>query len=122
MAKPGTHVINTTEDPNAVGKYTKQDAGQRKFGGWTKDGLQKYMELVKLNKEGWKKATTPTLEDEILQRLREKHKIQEDNWAEYKRIKWGRNTLALVKEEIDWLFTDDEDEGIEGEVTQREGI
>ena len=48
--KPGTVAINVSDDPNYVGKYTKNDSGQKKFGGWSNEGFKRFAELVKINK------------------------------------------------------------------------
>ena len=107
-AKAGTTLVNVKEDPAFLGKYTKSDAGQKKFGGWSSEGLQLYKELMAKNKEARQKPTTKALEAEILEMLRTENVIQGDNWEEHKKLLAGETPETEAMEEIDGLFDTDE--------------
>jgi len=121
-AKPGARQIDTSADQDFLGKYTRTDSGQKEFGGWTHEGLLKYKELVQLNKEGRKKATTPALEARILSLLREKNGIVGRNYEEYEELKKGRKRPMTLTAEVEGLFTDDEDEDDEEEYEDDEDV
>ena len=106
--KAGITLVNVNDDPGFLGKYTKSDAGQKKFGGWSAEGLQLYKELVAKNKEARQKPTTKALEAEILEMLRTENDIQGDNWEEHKKLLAGETPETEAMEEIDGLFDTDE--------------
>lgn len=54
----------------AQAKYTVADAGQSKFGGWSKAGQQRFVDLKKMAKDARKTANCKTLEERSLQALR----------------------------------------------------
>ena len=108
QVKPGTIAINVSDDPSYVGKYTKNDSGQKKFGGWSNEGLKRFAQLVKINKEGRAKATTAALEEEVLLTLRTKHGITGANWKEHKIGLKGTKSTVEVAEEIEGLIDMDE--------------
>ena len=107
-AKANTTIINVNDNPDYLGKYTKTDAGQRKFGGWSAEGLNVFKELTLKNKEARAKATTPALEQEILDKLRKANEITGDTWEEYKKASSGDDDEVMATEEIDGLFDMDE--------------
>ena len=106
--KAGITLVNVNDDPGFLGKYTKSDAGQKKFGGRSAKGLQLYKELVAKNKEARQKPTTKVLEAEILEMLRTENDIQGDNWEEHKKLLAGEIPETVTIEEIDGLFDTDE--------------
>ena len=106
--KAGTAYIDVSQDQSFVGVYTRADAGQKKFGGWSADGLRKYKELMDLNKAARAKATTQALEEEILAKLRQDNAITGDTWEEHKKAAVGDNTEVPVNEEVEGLFDMDE--------------
>jgi hypothetical protein len=57
------------------GKYTRNDTGQTKFGGWTSQGLFKYQEYVKLAKHGRAQPGTLELEKATLAILQKANNI-----------------------------------------------
>jgi hypothetical protein len=113
--KAGTTFVDVRSDPDFLGVYTRSDAGQKKFGGWSAEGLQKYKELIKLNKEGRAKETTPGLEDEVLAQLRTDNEIVGDNWEDHKKAAAGNDTVLAVDEEVEGLFDMDD-------ITQTEAV
>ena len=60
---------------HSSGFYSKNDAGQSKFGGWTKAGLDKFNEYRAMAKEGRAKEDNNVLEDIIKGIMRTKHRI-----------------------------------------------
>jgi hypothetical protein len=103
-ARAGATHVNITDHPDFVGKYTKADAGQKKFGGWSSDGLILYKELMEKNKDARKLPKSIALEKEILELLRKKHKIEGNNWEEFTQKKAGETTDILATEEVAGLF------------------
>ena len=65
------------------GRYTRVDAGQVKYGGWTKEGLIHYNELLKLNRDARASPRCAVVEEKCMQMLRKKHKITGNNWQEH---------------------------------------
>jgi hypothetical protein len=106
--KAGTTIVDVRTEPDFLGVYTRSDAGQKKFGGWSAEGLKKYKELVQLNKEGRAKDTTPALEAEVLAQLRMNNGIVGDNWEDHKKAASGDDTAVAAHAEVDGLFDMDE--------------
>ena len=52
------------------GEYTKPNAGQAKYEGWTKEGKARFKVLRKLNKDGGASANNNHLEQAILSQVR----------------------------------------------------
>ena len=67
-----------------------------------------FKELTLKNKEARAKATTPALEQEILDKLRKTNEITGDTWEEYKKASLGDDDEVMATEEIDGLFDMDE--------------
>ena len=111
--KVGFKHVNVASDPDFAGKYTKVDLGQRKYGGWSKEGLKYYTTLVKMNKEARAKPATKVLEDEILKTIRTRHGITGSNWAEYKKQTSGSQAVIDVDDKVKGLFDMDDLGGIE---------
>ena len=107
-AKPGYKVMDTSTNKDFVGKYTTTDAGQKAFGGWSKEGLQRYKVLLNMCKQGRAKATTRALEQRVLDALREKHGITTGDWKSHSRMLRGGTGDAVEVEEIEGLVDDDE--------------
>ena len=106
--KANTTYVNVETDPTFLGTYTKTDAGQKKFGGWSNEGLKRYKELYFLNKEARKKATTPALEQEILDALRAENGIEAETWEDQRKKTTGKTTGVVPAEEVADLFGTDE--------------
>ena len=75
-----TMYINKLEYHN---KYTKGDAGQVKYGGWSKDGLEKFNTLKQLAKAGQKHANCQPLEEKILEKICKIHEITASNYLDH---------------------------------------
>ena len=110
--KAGTIYIDLHQSPEFQGKYTKSDSGQKQFGGWSTEGLKKYTELMKKNKEARAKMETTVLEEEILGMLRKKNGIKGNTAEENEKFKSGNPNELVVDEEIEDLFDMDEYEDI----------
>jgi hypothetical protein len=106
--KKGSNRISTTRNPEFMGKYTRSDLGQKKFGGWSKEGLQRFAELCKIAKEGRQKETTEALETDVLVMIRDENEIQGSNWTEHSNIQKGVIPEGGEENEIDGLFELDE--------------
>jgi hypothetical protein len=100
--------VNTASDPGFVGKYTKADAGQQKFGGWSIEGLKRFKELTKLNKEARARPGTKQLEMTVLAALRADQGIEGGSWEAYKKHLHGDKAVATEHEQVDDLFDMDE--------------
>jgi hypothetical protein len=72
------HYINKKADPDFVGKWTQMDSGQSLYGGWAKEGIDRYKELIALNVEARAKPTTKALETKIYKKVRHLMKITAD--------------------------------------------
>jgi hypothetical protein len=75
-----TMYINKPEYHN---KYTKGNAGQVKYGGWSKKGLEKFNSLKQLAKAGWKHANCQPLEEKILEKICKIHEITASNYLDH---------------------------------------
>ena len=102
--KAGLKLINVRLDKDFVGKYTKVEQGARKYGGWSPEGLKKYSEYIKMNKEARLNPATAELEGRILEQIRERDGITGKDWADHKRQSTGGEAAATEVEEIDGLF------------------
>ena len=61
--------------PGFQGNYTRNNAGQKKFGHWSGEGLKKYAELLAMNKEARAKPSMVALEKEILEKVHKNNHI-----------------------------------------------
>ena len=104
----GKEYVNVKTDPEYMGKYTKVDAGNKKFGGWTQEGLLLYKNLVKDNKIGRAKDTTTKLEKEILDMIRKKHNVQGNTYEEYQQHLKGDKPEAVELQEVEGLIDMDD--------------
>ena len=59
------------------GQWTLPDGGQAKFGGWSRAGLERWVQLRTECKNARDTAASKTMEQQCLNRLREKHHITE---------------------------------------------
>lgn len=94
-------------DPNHADMqtpYTDSKAGQKKFGGWNKAGIEKYDELCKLIKENRKteKEYIQGVEEAALERIRKQEKTAEKEEK--------RKTKKRTKKQQDGFSDDDDDE------------
>jgi len=107
--KAGFLYVNTKKHPEWVGKYTEPEIGQVEDGGWTNQGLKRYIELRAMAEEGRKKPTTPALEQKILNKLRAKYGIEGDSYEEYmQRKRKGKGKELEANEALDDLYMDDD--------------
>ena len=86
--------LSSKKLPKLKTKYTETGAGQVKFGGYTQEGLKRWLEIKKNNKEGRKKSGD--LEAEILRLVREKHEIS----AETNQPPARREAVRAVEDEL----------------------
>ena len=75
-----TMYINKPEYHN---KYTKGDAGQVKYGGWSKKGLEKFNSLKQLAKAGQKHANCQAMEEKVLEKIHKIHEITASNYLDH---------------------------------------
>jgi hypothetical protein len=69
-------------DAKFKGKWTVPDAGQSKYGGWTTEGVMRFVELKDVNKAARSKPTSSKMEMDCLSRLRKVHGITAPNPTE----------------------------------------
>ena len=75
--KPGEIRINIKDHPEFVGKHTKNDSGQKQFGGWETAGLQWFITLMKMNytARNVHEVRTAQIEAKVLEQIREANGI-----------------------------------------------
>lgn len=88
--------------------YTLPDAGQAKYGGWKRDGLEKFVELRDANKEARQSADCEAIEQSILDKIREVNGIKDDTPDTSKSNKRRKTNPEL--ENIEKLAICDDDE------------
>ena len=64
------------KQPIMNGKYTTVDDGQKEFGGWSEEGLERYNEVKKKIGAHLKDPSRQSMEKNILKKLRAKYKIE----------------------------------------------
>ena len=104
--KAGVTYVDVSKDKAFLGKYTQPSSGQMAFSGWSNAGMERYAELMGLNKSSRALPTTEALEKEILELVRQKHSIEGANWDEYtaklRNNKPKPTQPTEVKDLIDW--------------------
>jgi len=95
------------EDSRLVTPYSSSKSGQKKFGGWKKEGIQKYNKYVQKIRKNHKtnKTFVTALESDTLQQIRmlEKTQEREDSKKSKKKAK------ARVKGDFDDIEDDEND-------------
>ena len=107
---PDREYVNLENERTFRGRYTSTDHGQKKFGGWSNEGLRRYLELRQMCREARAKPETRELELAILQRVRQINGVTSNSWEEHRR-KLGRKTPTAVANDpnaITGLFDPDE--------------
>ena len=131
--------VNTKLTKEYLGKCTKVDTGNKKYGGWTQEGLlfykklvnenkiasskittamlEKeillfYKELVMENKIAHSKPTTAPLEQEILNMICKNHKITGNTYEEFKQHLKGDKQPAVELQEVEGLIDMDDFDNI----------
>lgn len=109
------NAILVYEDAGFGGKYTKANAGQCKFEGWTTAGKNRYKVIRNANKEGRKTEDSAKLEAAILAQIRHNLGIQAATYAELKKS-LKRKRVEDSEEEVEDvdgdgdIFMDDDEE------------
>jgi hypothetical protein len=83
------------------GKYTRCNAGQVVFGGWSPDGLKYYNDLLHLNKEARESPRCKIVEEKCLELLRKKHKVTAKTWEEQRKSRSKKRGIDEVDETAD---------------------
>ena len=83
-------------DKKFRGKYTRQDGGQQLFGGWTEEGLTRFMTIRKTIRQRWKKdkAECLTVEQDFLKILQDDKGIKCKSAEQEKRNKRNKKRKA----------------------------
>jgi chemotaxis protein histidine kinase CheA len=97
----GEKFVYDAKDPNYVCEYTRSDAGQQEWGGWTPEAREKFREYRGKNAEGRQKETTAAHEQAVLTQLRIDNKLEGPN-----AVKKTKKRKRAQLEEVD---SDDED-------------
>lgn len=90
--------------PGLKTKWTQPNAGQAKFGGWSKEGMTRYSAILKACKEG--RANQPQcdeIEQKALASLREKHGIEATilTYEDYQKARGRSKPKKAPKEAIE---------------------
>jgi hypothetical protein len=134
---PKTQDQKKTQDKKkkvADGLFSSSVCGQNEWGGWSEEGLEKYMQYLQLNQAARLNPNTAQVEKDCLKLLRQKNRIVCTDVAEQKRLndalkrnkKRGREVASLpvrkklVRTIIDIAESSDEEE--EDEVNQTEAV
>ena len=109
----GPKILNLFYDEHRelVPTWTDTNVGQALFGGWSQEGLKKFVELRKLCKTSRGTKRSEALEKKILKALREENGIAADNYVEHRKsLGYGKKVATSVAAvaEVAGLF-DDED-------------
>ena len=98
----GDKVIVYEEDGYAA-RYTQPDVGQSKYGGWTNEGLKRYVELRDINKKARETDDSKILEQDMLDQVRAKYGLEFATYEEETRAnkKRKRSTVTAETEAID---------------------
>ena len=95
--------------PSSKGKWTLADAGQSEFGGWHKDGLDRYNELRLLAKNARQNPNCKVVEEQSLEQLRQHLQITAPNHDAH--LAQGRAQRVIPFELPDtWEDSDTDDE------------
>jgi hypothetical protein len=86
--------------PKSLGKWTLNDAGQEKFGGWTNEGLTRYKELVTLAKAARDSPHCKSLEKEALRLLRQTFGLRAANHKAEIALNGGAHRRANLKDDM----------------------
>ena len=101
-------------DRKYKGLWTVSDGGQAKYGGWSRDGIYRWVALRKMNREARATDATTKMEEECLERLRQKHGIIHATPEDHKRAKNSKSAPTSANdlgEELEInIFDDDDDE------------
>ena len=101
---------NTEPDANHEAMqtpYTNAKGGQKRFGGWTADGIKKFDDLkAKIDKNRYKQEKyVVAVEQAALERIRKAEKVEEKEANRKTKKKSGGGSAAIIDDE-----TDDEDD------------
>ena len=83
---PANHYAYTDEYPQLESKYTDSKAGQQKFGGWKKTGLDRFVQLRIMNAKARRTSGGRKLEDLTLVALRALMGITGKDYEEQRKI------------------------------------
>ena len=81
--------------------FTSDKQGQQKWGGWNKAGKEYYNEAVKLCMEGRAKEATARFEQECLELIQKKHRVEEKKAAKTKEVVVDGEETELEMDQFD---------------------
>jgi hypothetical protein len=104
--KPNCWYVNMELRPEFNGKWSLNDSGQAKFGGWSKEGQEQFRDLRKIARETRENFETyKAIEEQMLDRLRTKYKIQGDTWEQHlRRSKPLSGRARPAAEKVEGIF------------------
>ena len=76
--------------PELSTKYTNPDSGQQKFGGWIKDGVNRYIKIKEIIRNKRVTEESKAWEALLLQKLRESKNITAPTWEEQQKLNGKR--------------------------------
>jgi hypothetical protein len=82
------------KDDSYNGIYTTTTSGQNQYGGWSAEGMEKYMEYLEMNMAARKDASKAHVEQQCLNQLRKKYNIQANSFVEHQRQITKRKNAA----------------------------
>jgi hypothetical protein len=94
--------------PNFKPKWTKNDNGADPEGGWTKEGLEFFVETLEgINRErNGRAAEIEEFETQVIKQLREDYGVDVDNFEEYCQRKKHKGKNGAQKERVDLCNVD----------------
>ena len=116
MDKPGKQCFYISDHPNLAPVYTKPDSGQERYGGWSLEGVQRYINVKKAARKARNTPVGLQWERDLLVKLREHKNITAATHEEQQRLNGrGRAPAARAAANISAaaLFDEDDDSGDE---------
>ena len=89
-------------------KYTSPDTGSKKWGGWNKAGMEKFIELCETNRQARVTDSSHALEQQALVLLKTVHKIEDESYEEWMRKKSAKKAKKTVEEPVGVDFVEEE--------------
>ena len=89
-------------------KYTSPDTGSKKWGGWNKAGMEKFIELCTTNRTARVTDTSHALEVRALELLKTAHDIEDESYAEWMAKKSAKKAKKTVEEPAGLDFVEEE--------------
>ena len=100
--------IDVANNEEFAAKYSRNDSGQAKYGGWTPEGIALLVQLMGINKNAPAKPETKSIEQECLDQLRLENGIVGNDWEEHQATKKGKKRAIEQVVEVPGVLDYDE--------------